>query len=159
PLGLSNNNGFGRLWPANAPFGDTGDGSSSILDPDGRPLNKPPNPLIGGGYVGRLTNRDVVTDPKQRQVIKRSPNTGAVGTALMGPSPDGTCRAVFVVVTADGAIVQEHTFRGLDGLAKAGTVQSIVGRSWEDSPGVAPRFGVIMNPYIPGPLAAAGVVR
>src|SRR5215813_9935076 len=23
PLGLSNNNAFGRLWPANAPFGDT----------------------------------------------------------------------------------------------------------------------------------------
>jgi hypothetical protein len=21
PLGLSNNNGFGRIWPANAPFG------------------------------------------------------------------------------------------------------------------------------------------
>src|SRR5262245_14981328 len=33
PLGMSNNNAFGRLWPANAPFGDTGDGSSSILDP------------------------------------------------------------------------------------------------------------------------------
>jgi hypothetical protein len=38
PLGLSNNNAFGRLWPANAPFGDSGNGSSSILDPDGRPL-------------------------------------------------------------------------------------------------------------------------
>ena len=24
PLGLSNNNAFGRLWPANAPFGDSG---------------------------------------------------------------------------------------------------------------------------------------
>jgi len=35
PLGLSNNNAFGRIWPANAPFGDTGDGSSSILDPTG----------------------------------------------------------------------------------------------------------------------------
>jgi hypothetical protein len=30
PLGLSNNNAFGRIWPANAPFGDTGEGSSSI---------------------------------------------------------------------------------------------------------------------------------
>jgi hypothetical protein len=150
PLGLSNNNAFGRLWPANAPFGDTGDGSSSILDPDGRPLKGAPNPLIGGVYVGSLTNRDVVATPKQRQVIKGSLNTGAVGTALLGPSPDGTCRAVFVVVTADGAIVQEHTGKGLDGLAKAGTVQSIVGRSWEDSPGAQPRFGVIMNPYTQG---------
>ena len=37
PLGLSNNNAFGRLWPANAPFGDSGVGSSSILDPTGLP--------------------------------------------------------------------------------------------------------------------------
>jgi len=65
PLGLSNNNGFGRLWPANAPFGDTGVGSSSILDPDGRPLKGAPSPVIGGVYVGRLTNRDVVAgDPR-----------------------------------------------------------------------------------------------
>jgi len=33
PLGLSNNNAFGRIWPANAPFGDMRVGSSSILDP------------------------------------------------------------------------------------------------------------------------------
>jgi len=38
PLGLSNNNAFGRLWPANAPFGDSGVGTSSILDPTGLPL-------------------------------------------------------------------------------------------------------------------------
>jgi hypothetical protein len=44
PLGLSNNNAFGRLWPANAPFGDAGVGSSSILDPDGRPLKGAPAP-------------------------------------------------------------------------------------------------------------------
>jgi hypothetical protein len=37
PLGLSNNNAFGRVWPANAPFGNTGIGSSSILDPTGSP--------------------------------------------------------------------------------------------------------------------------
>src|SRR5262249_20197653 len=111
PLGLSNNNAFGRLWPANAPFGNRGVGSSSILDPDGRPLarlpSKAPNPLIGGVYVGSLTNRNVVTS--QQQVIPGALNTGAVATALLGPSPDGTCRAVFIVVTADGAIVQEHT--------------------------------------------------
>src|SRR5262249_15701754 len=58
PLGLSNNNAFGRLWPANAPFGDRGNGSSSILDPTGLPLKGAPNLLIGGGYVGRLTNRN-----------------------------------------------------------------------------------------------------
>src|SRR6516164_2408349 len=67
PLGLSNNNAFGRLWPANAPFGDSGVGSSSILDPTGLPLHGAPNPLIGGVYVASLTNRDVVTTPPQPQ--------------------------------------------------------------------------------------------
>jgi hypothetical protein len=60
PLGLSNNNAFGRVWPANSPFGETGVGSSSILDPTGHPLNGPPNPKIGGVYVGGLTDRDQV---------------------------------------------------------------------------------------------------
>jgi hypothetical protein len=164
PLGLSNNNGFGRLWPANAPFGDRGDGSSSILDPDGRPLLGAPNLLIGGVYVGSLTNRNVVAVPPQfvqplPQVIPGSLSTGAVGTAFLGPSPDressNTCRAVFAVVTADGAIVQEHTQKGLDGLAPAGTVQPLLGRSWgSPNQGVEPRLGVLMNPYTATPNAA-----
>ena len=75
PLGLSNNNAFGRIWPANAPFGDSGIGSSSILDPTGLPLASPnppfcaPIPAIGGVYVGKLTDRDVVAMPAQPQVI------------------------------------------------------------------------------------------
>ena len=127
PLGLSNNNAFGRLWPANAPFGDNGIGSSSILDPDGRPLKGAPSGLIGGVYAGDLTNRFPVVG--QQQVIKGSLSTGAVGTAFLGPSMDGTCRAVFAVVTADGAIVQEHTQKGLDGIAPAGKVQPLLGRT------------------------------
>jgi len=99
PLGLSNNNAFGRLWPANAPFGDTGDGSSSILDPTGLPLKGAPSPVIGGVYVGSRTNRNVVAVPPQ--VIQGSLSTGAVGTAFLGPSPDAqsspNCRAVFAV--------------------------------------------------------------
>jgi hypothetical protein len=158
PLGLSNNNGFGRLWPANAPFGDTGVGSSSILDPDGRPLKGAPSPVIGGVYVGSLTNRNVVAVPHQKQVIPGSLNKGAVGTAFLGPSPDGTCRAVFAVVTADGAIVQEHTAKGLDGLVPPGTVRPLLGRSWEQPPnphqGDEPRLGVLMNPYTATPFAA-----
>jgi hypothetical protein len=71
--------------------------------------------------------------PAQPQVIPGALKTGAVATALLGPSPDGTCRAVFAVITADGAIVQEYTEKGLDGLAHAGTVRPILGRSW-DSP-------------------------
>jgi hypothetical protein len=157
PLGLSNNNAFGRLWPANAPFGDGGLGSSSILDPDGRPLKGAPSPAIGGVYVGSLTNRDAVALlPPQSQVIPGSLSTGAVGTAFLGPSPDGTCRAVFAVVTADGAIVQEHTQKGLDGIVPAGTVNPLLGRTW-DLPGsqtVEPRLGVLMNPYTATQFAA-----
>jgi hypothetical protein len=101
-----------------------------------------------------LTNRDVVAAPKQPQVIPGSLSAGAVGTALLGPSPDGTCKAVFAVVTADGGIVQEHTLKGLDGLAPAGTVRPLVGPRfdfWRE--GVEPRLGVLMNPYTSGPVA------
>jgi hypothetical protein len=64
---------------------------------------------------------------------------------------DGTCRAVFAVVTADGAIVQEHTAKGLDGIAP-GTVpkpvKPLLGRTWDPpNQGVEPRLGVLMNPY------------
>ena len=150
PLSLSNNNGFGRIWPANAPFGDTGVGSSSILDPTGLPLKGAPNALIGGVYVGKLTNRNAVASPAQPQVIPGGLNTGGVGTALLGPSPDLTCKAVFVVVTADGAIVQEHTLYGVDGLAPAGTVRPILGSNGNAQDEASePRFGVIMNPYLP----------
>jgi hypothetical protein len=159
PLGLSNNNGFGRIWPANSPFGLDREGSSSILDPTGQPLAGAPNAQIGGVYVGDLTNRDFVTNPVQAQVIPGGLNTGGVGTALLGPSPDGSCKAVFAVVTADGAIVQEHTLKGLDGLAPRGTVGPILGghgNAWrernkkddEDEVGVEHRFGVLMNPYV-----------
>ena len=142
PLGLSNNNAFGRIWPANAPFGAAGIGSSSILDPTGLPLKGAPNTSVGGVYAEDLTNRNVVTN--QAQAISGGLNTGAIGTALLGPSPDNTCKAVFAVVTADGAIVQEHTKKGLDGLAPAKTVQPI-GNAQQEA--VEPRFGVIMNPY------------
>jgi len=33
PLGLSINNAFGRLWPANAPTGPQGIGTSTVVDP------------------------------------------------------------------------------------------------------------------------------
>jgi hypothetical protein len=164
PLGLSNNYAFGRLWPANAPFGDSGIGSSSILDPTGLPLAglplHAPNPLIGGVYVGSLTNRNVVAMPAQPQVIPGSLSTGAVGTALLGPSPDGTCKAVFAVVTADGAIVQEHTLKGLDGLAPTGTVKPLQGQSWDPpNNNVEPRLGVLMNPYVPSSAPSGTVLQ
>src|SRR5204863_3913910 len=152
PLGLSNNNAFGRIWPANSPFGLDQAGSSSILDPTGLPLKGAPNAAIGGVYFGNLTNRNAVTTPSQAQVIPGGLNTGAVGTALLGPSPDGTCRAVFAVITADGAIVQEHTQKGLDGLAPQGTVRPILGEDRASHNAIDPRFGVAMNPYTQGPV-------
>ena len=154
PLGMSINNSFGRPWPANAPFGLAGPGSSSIVDPDGRPLKAAPSERIGGVYFDDLTGR-VPT-----QVIPGALKTAAVGTALLGRSPDGTGRAVFCVVAADGSIVQEHTEKALDGLAPVGTVQPLVGRSWHaaddarahDRDGRGgkerdplPRLGVIVN--------------
>jgi hypothetical protein len=149
PLGLSNNNAFGRIWPANAPFRLNGLGSSSILDPTGLPLQGPPNIKIGGVYVGAMTDRDQVTSPPQPQIIPGALNTAAVGTALLGPSPDNSCRAVFAVVTADGAIVQEHTQKGLDGLAPRGTVGPLLGHRWrEGEAGADPRLGVLLNPYV-----------
>jgi hypothetical protein len=148
PLGMSINNAFGRLWPANAPYGLEGPGSSSITDPDGRPLKGAPNPRTGGVYFGNLTGRQPV------QVIPGALTQAAVGTALLGRSPDGTGRAVFAVVVADGSIVQEHTEKALDGIAPPGTVQPLANRSWPDRdaahPGrhVLPRLGAIVN-YAP----------
>ena len=142
PLGLSNNNAFGRIWPANAPFGDSGVGSSSILDPTGLPLAGAAKHADRRGLCGQPDEPQRRGAPQQPQVIPGSLSAGAVGTALLGPSPDGTCKAVFAVVTADGAIVQEHTLKGLDGLAPAGTVRPLLGRSWDDSPNAGSRASV-----------------
>lgn len=147
PLGMSINNAFGRFWPANAPYGLNGPGSSSIADPDGRPLNNAPNPTTGGVYFDDVTGRTPT------QVVPGAISKAAVGTALIGRSPDGSGRAVFAVVVADGSVVQEHTARALDGIAPPGTVQPLVHRSWGDGRGQRgrvslPRLGVVIS-YAP----------
>jgi hypothetical protein len=146
PLGLSINNAFGRIWPVNAPYGLEGIGSSTIDDPTGEPLAGAPDPLLGGVYAGSLTPR------MPAQLIPGALNTGAVGTAFLGRSPDGSTKAVFAVITADGAIVQEHTLRALDGLAPSSTVGSVLGRRWnddlddsDDHRGAQPRVGALVN--------------
>jgi hypothetical protein len=146
PLGLSINNAFGRIWPVNAPYGLEGIGSSSIDDPTGEPLAGAPDPLLGGVYAGNLTPR------VPAQLIPGALNVGAVGTAFLGRSPDGSTKAVFAVVTADGAIVQEHTLQALDGLARPSTVGSVLARRWtddfdesEDHRGAQPRVGALVN--------------
>jgi hypothetical protein len=122
PLDLSINNAFGRLWPANAPRGLDGASSESILDPGGMPLAKAPSTRAGGVFSGAMTNREP-------QVIPGSLGTGAVGTAFVGRALDDPKRAVFAVVTADGAILQVHTQQGVDGLAPAGTISDLRGKS------------------------------
>ncbi|HXM58739.1 MAG TPA: hypothetical protein VOB72_25295 [Candidatus Dormibacteraeota bacterium] len=142
PLDLSINNAFGRLWPANAPIGLDGPGTSTIDDPDGRPLKGAPNATTGGVYFDGLTGRQPV------QVVPGALAKAAVGTAFLSKSADGSGRAVFAVVVADGSIVQEHTGKALDGLAPAGTVQPLAGRAWEEDDRdrrVTPRLGAIVN--------------
>jgi hypothetical protein len=143
PLGMSINNAFGRLWPANAPFGLEGIGTSTIVDPTGIPLAGAPNQQTGGVYAGDLTPR------LPTQVLPGALNRGAVGTAFLGRSPDGSGRAVFSVVIADGSIVQEHTAEALDGLAPKSTVGPLLGQGRDDNVdgnrSVSPRLGAILN--------------
>ncbi|HEV2139632.1 MAG TPA: hypothetical protein VGT01_00440 [Candidatus Dormibacteraeota bacterium] len=146
PIGLSINNAFGRFWPANAPYGLDGPGTSTIDDPDGRPLKGAPNGRTGGVYFDDLTGR------QPAQIIPGALSRAAVGTAFLGASPDDSKRAVFSVVVADGSIVQEHTAKALDGLAPAGTVAPLLGHSWngddEENGSPTPRLGAIVN-YTP----------
>jgi hypothetical protein len=141
PLGLSINNAFGRLWPANAPYGLDGIGTSTILDPGGYPLAGAPNPVTGGVFAGDLTPR------QPGQVLPGALTTGAVGTAFLGRSPDGSKKAVFSVVLADGSLVQAHTLRAVDGLAPAGIVVPLLGHDGEGDDPHRPsrRLGALLN--------------
>src|SRR5262245_36627628 len=146
PLGLSINNAFGRLWPANAPAGLDGIGTSTILDPSGIPLAGAPNPQAGGVFAGNLTPR------LPAQVFPGALDRGAVGTAFLGRSPDGSGRAVFCVALADGSVIQAHTGKAVDGLAPVGTVSPLLDCRRDDDDDdnrrVSPRLGVILN-YTP----------
>lgn len=150
PLGISLNWAFGRLWPANAPNGLEMAGTSTILDPQGWGLAGAPNAKIGGVYEGNLTNRGSVGVPGvTTQVIPGGLNTGAVGTALLGASPDGSGKAVFAVVEADGSVVQEHTRQGLDGIMPPGTISPLIGQQdgfdSVGNAGLSPRLGVVFK--------------
>ncbi|MEO8154117.1 MAG: hypothetical protein ABI605_13685 [Rhizobacter sp.] len=144
PRYVSVNNAFGRPWIANAPLGLGGSGSESVLDPDGAPLANAPSDEAGGVFFGAETGRSSVPRAVRTgwfaSLLNRQPSgqltpgsidQGALGTALLGPSPDGSGFAVFAVVTGSGAIVQIHVQDGVDGLAPPGTID--VGR---DDPGV-----------------------
>jgi CxxC motif-containing protein (DUF1111 family) len=136
PLGIAINNAFGRLWFASAPGGTTGIGLESIVDPGGIPLASAPSKLGGGVFAGDLTNRP-------QQIVNGGLRAGAIANALLGMSPDGSRRAVFAVLTADGALVQAHAEFAVDGLAPAGTVTPIAIGSGETAR--LTRAGMIFN--------------
>jgi len=118
PTGISINNAFGRLWFTSAPAGASGAGMVSVVDPDGRPLADAPDRTAGGVFSGEDTNRTP-------QLIPGGLSTGALANALLGKSPDGSGRAVFAAVNADGSVVQVQVEQGVDGLAPAGTIHPI----------------------------------
>lgn len=116
PLGISINAGNGRPWFACAPRGATGDGTITVIDQDGRPLAGAPSAIAGGVFSGTTTNRSVAST----QGLK-----GTTGTAIIHKSSDGSRRAVFAAVNADGGIAQVHVQKGVDGLVPAGTLTPI----------------------------------
>lgn len=135
PRYLSINNAFGRPWIANAPLGVSGQGSVSVVDPDGAPLANAPSLDAGGVFAGVSTNRRQMTKAHASTLVGKARNYrasnqltagallhGALGTAFLGPSPDGSGLAVFAVATADGAIAQVHVQDGVDGLAPTRSV-------------------------------------
>src|SRR5262249_54054559 len=115
PRYISINNAFGRPWFASVPEGPDGAGTSTVLDPTGRPLASSPSRTAGGVFAGTATNR-------RQQEVAGAVLRGAVGTAFLGPSPDASGLAVFAVVATDGSVVQVHVRDGVDGLAPAGTI-------------------------------------
>ena len=141
PRYISVNNAFGRPWIANAPLGIDGAGSVSVVDPDGAPLANAPSDDAGGVFAGNETARRQVPKGYASSLLGKALNyrasaqltpgdltRGALGTAFLGASPDGSGFAVFAAVTADGAITQVHVQDGVDGLAPPGSV----GRSDDD---------------------------
>ncbi|MEA2917391.1 MAG: hypothetical protein QOJ15_9472, partial [Bradyrhizobium sp.] len=118
PIGISINNGFGRLWFSNTPYGPQQIGTESIVDPTGEPLNNAPSKLLGGIFAGNITNR-------APQIAPGALSSGGVASALLGMSPDGSKRAVFAVLAADGSVAQAHTEFALDGLAPPATITPI----------------------------------
>jgi hypothetical protein len=141
PLGISLNNGNGRPWIANAPNGAGGDGTITVLDPQGFPLAGAPNTVAGGVFAGDMTNRS--------QNSTHGLTTAALGTAILTKSPDLTGRAVFAAVEADGSVVQINVLKGVDGLAPPRTVTPVtkIDRSTAEStdPKVIAREGMAFN--------------
>jgi hypothetical protein len=118
-----------------------GAGTETVCDPTGVLLVGAPSKVAGGVFAGNLTDR------QPAHLVEGSLSYGAVGTALLGKSPDGSGRAVFAAVCADGSVVQVHVEQGIDGLAPAGTIGAL-----DDTiPGAARRAGMLFN-WTPDPI-------
>ncbi len=115
PSGISINNAFGRPWVTSAPQGAGAAGLDAVIDPTGIPLANAPSHVAGGVFSGSKTNRSP-------QLVAGAMATGLITNALLGRSPDGSKRATFAVLAADGSITQAHVELGVDGLAPRGTV-------------------------------------
>jgi DNA-binding beta-propeller fold protein YncE/mono/diheme cytochrome c family protein len=141
PSGISINNGNGRPWIANAPYGANGEGTITVLDPQGYPLAAAPDPLAGGVFAGNQTNRNSAST--------HGLTSAALGTAIITKSPELTGRAVFAALEADGSVVQVNVQKGVDGLAPPGTVSPLarIDRETAESarPRVVSRAGLVLN--------------
>jgi len=143
PLGISFNSGFGRPWFANAPAGAAGDGTITVIDPNGAPLKGAPSAVAGGVFAGMLTNRTSAT--------VHGLSAGAMATALITKSPDPATngRAVFLAALADGSVAQVHVQLGVDDLAPPGSFTALPDispeRAESNSAAVATRVGMLFN--------------
>ena len=143
PLGISLNSGFGRPWFANAPKGSAGEGTITVIDPNGAPLKGAPSAAAGGVFAGNLTNR---TAGPQHGL-----SAGAMATALITKSPDPQTngRAVFLAALADGSVAQVHVQLGVDDLVSPGAFTALPNitteRAESDSAAVATRVGMLFN--------------
>lgn len=140
PTAISLNSGNGRPWIANAPYGASGGGAVSVLDPQGFPLAGAPSSVAGGVFFGDVTNREGAA---------HGLSAATIGTAIITKSPDLTGRAVFAAVGADGSVVQIHVQKGVDILAPPGTLTPLaeITRATAEStaPGVVARSGMAFN--------------
>jgi len=121
-------------------MGATGPGVVAVVDPYGPPIAEAPSPVFGGLFSGSETNR-------AEQVLPGNIESAAMGTALMGPSPDGSERAVFVALLANGSVIQLHVEKGIEGLLPAGTITPItqVGPDAGELTAAATRATVVFN--------------
>jgi len=125
------------------PAGSGGDGTITVIDPNGAPLRGAPSLVAGGVFAGTLTNRNLGS--------QHGLSAGALATALVTKSPDpGTNgRAVFLAALADGSVAQVHVQSGVDDLAPPGSFTPVPditpARAESDDPAVVTRVGMLFN--------------